>query len=323
MARFAAKRGGGAALEYLGPRLPCETVFQRTSLQPATCRRQRRSAIARLRRAQGLLLDLDGCLVLRENSEGAAGRPLPGATALLAELRAQDLPFVCCTNASGQPPELYAATMRAAGLPIRDHELITPATVAADHLRRTAPDATVMVLGGEGVTRPLASAGIAVVSPTDPGTRADAVLVGPISELTGRAIQVAADAIRGGADFMVTSYVPLIAKQAGHVASVSAAVAAGLAHVTGATPTVLGKPSTLVMEAVCSRLTLAAGDIVVVGDDPGLEVELGRRSGSLTVLVLTGIATADDLPGLPASQQPQLVLSDLVELVELLRPRAR
>jgi ribonucleotide monophosphatase NagD (HAD superfamily) len=98
---------------------------------------------------------------------------------------------------------------------------------------------------------------------------------------------------------LVTSYVPLIPKRSGSVASVSAAIAAGLAHVTGVTPVVMGKPSPLVMRLVRARLGLQPSEIVVVGDDPALEIELGRRSGALTVLVLSGITGAGDVPDLP------------------------
>jgi 4-nitrophenyl phosphatase len=117
--------------------------------------------------------------------------------------------------------------------------------------------------------------------------------------------------------------VPLIAKQSGHVASVSAAISAGLAHVTGVDPTVLGKPSRLVMDAVAARTGLAPHEVVVVGDDPALEVELGFRCGSTTVLVLSGIARADDLPRLPLERQPDFVLEGVHELLALLRRHAR
>jgi HAD superfamily hydrolase (TIGR01450 family) len=274
--------------------------------------------LERLAEAGGFMLDLDGCLVLRNGSDETGGRTLPGAAELIEELRARKLPFVCCTNAAGQAPAGYAAAMRALGLPIEDRELITPAVVAAEHLSRKYPRSTVMVLGGEGVTLPLTSSGIAVVGP-EAGARADVVLVGPTSELTGRAIQGAADAIRGGAAFLVTSYVPLIAKQSGSVASVSAAIGAGLAHVSGASPSVLGKPSPIVMDAVCARLGVAASEVVVVGDDPALEIELGRRVGAVTVLVLSGIAGPGDVQSLPQERRPDYVFSGVEELLELLR----
>jgi ribonucleotide monophosphatase NagD (HAD superfamily) len=120
-----------------------------------------------------------------------------GAAALISELKRRDAGFLCRTNASGRPPEAYAANLRSLGLPIEPRELLTPAVVAAEHLARTRPKATVMVLGGDGVTLPLTRVGLAVVPP-EAGTRADALLVGPSRDLSGRALQVAADAIAVG-----------------------------------------------------------------------------------------------------------------------------
>jgi ribonucleotide monophosphatase NagD (HAD superfamily) len=104
---------------------------------------------------------------------------------------------------------------------------------------------------------------------------------------------------------------------------VSAAIAAGLAHVSGVTPTVLGKPSPIVMDIVCARLGLQASEVAVVGDDPALEIELGRRVGSVTVLVLSGIAGPDDVAKLPHQHRPDYVLGGVEELLECLRRPGR
>jgi hypothetical protein len=56
--------------------------------------------------------------------------------------------------------------------------------------------------------------------------------------------------------------------------------------------------------------------------DPALEIELGRRSGSLTVLVLTGITSACDVERLPADQRPDAVVSGVEELCAQLKPPA-
>jgi 4-nitrophenyl phosphatase len=135
----------------------------------------------------------------------------------------------------------------------------------------------------------------------------------------GDRLQAAAAAVWCGAEFLVTSYVPAIAGQPGPIASFSAAVAAGLAHVTGAAPAVMGKPSQLVLDCVRSRLCDAVADIVVVRDDPALDIALGRPAGVPTVLVLTGVARADSLRSLPRSDRPDVVVGDLGELLSPLR----
>jgi ribonucleotide monophosphatase NagD (HAD superfamily) len=66
-------------------------------------------------------------------------------------------------------------------------------------------------------------------------------------------------------------------------------------------------------------MRLAPGEIVIVGDDPALEIELGRGSGSPTVLTLTGITDASAVGRLPPEQRPDVVVRDAGELRDLLR----
>jgi HAD superfamily hydrolase (TIGR01450 family) len=268
--------------------------------------------------ARAYVFDLDGCLVLGERPGGEHGVAVPGARELLDELRRRGTPFVCCTNASGSPPEAYAADLRRLGLPVEDDAVVTPAVIAAAHLARDRPGATVMALGGDGVLEPLRRAGVATVAPAL-GARADVVLVGAPRTLTAVALQSAAGAIWSGAELLVTSFVPAIPSRGGPRASVSAAVAAGLAHVTGAEPRVVGKPSPLAAEHLAARLGGRPDEVVVVGDDPALDIALGRRMGATTMLVLSGMATPETAARLPPEERPDAVLAGAAELFELLR----
>ena len=130
-----------------------------------------------------MVFDVDGCLALGATPGGQGGVALPGAVELLTELQRRGVRIACCTNGAGRPPEVYAAGLRAVGLPVEDAEVITPPVVAAEHI---AAGATVLVLGGEGVLAPLQRAGLDIV---EPGARADVVLVGPMAQVEAAQIQ--------------------------------------------------------------------------------------------------------------------------------------
>jgi glycerol-1-phosphatase len=149
-----------------------------------------------------------------------------------------------------------------------------------------------------------------------PGTEAAVVLVVGGREVSTDQLQAAAAAVWRGAELLVTSYVPAIAGQHGRIASFSAAVAAGLAHVTGSAPAVMGKPSQLVLACVRSRL---ATRLPTSSSSARSTSPLGRSAGVPTVLVLTGVARADSLGSLPRSDRPDVVVGDLGELLSLLR----
>jgi HAD superfamily hydrolase (TIGR01450 family) len=280
--------------------------------------RDGQATLADLLRARHFIFDVDGCLALGASPGGQGGGPLPGAPELLTTLKERGARFVCCTNGSGRPPEAYAAGLRAHGLPVADEQFLTPPVMAAERLARERTGARVMVLGGDGVIEPLRRAGIATVA-ADGDAHADIVLVGPVARLEAAHVKAAARAIWAGAEFLVTSYVPTIPVRDGRSASVSAAVAAGLAHVTGATPEVVGKPAPAVAKVARTRMGATPDDpLVVVGDDPALDIALGRAVGAGTVLVLSGTAGATDVPALPPSQRPDAVVAGVSDLLAAL-----
>ena len=55
--------------------------------------------------------------------------------------------------------------------------------------------------------------------------------------------------------------------------------------------------------------------LLVVGDDPALDIALGRAVGAGTVLVLSGIAAGAE------EQRPDAIVSGLDELLAALAPR--
>jgi NagD protein len=268
--------------------------------------------------ARHFIFDVDGCLALGATPGGQGGSAVPGAAELLRQLKRRGAGIVCATNGSGRTPEAYAAGLRDHGLPVDDGDILTPPAVAAEHRARGRPGATVMALGPAGVVAPLERAGIAVVA-AESGARADVVLAGPVGLLEADAFQAAAQALWAGAELLVTSYVPAIPVRGGRVASMSAAIGAALAHVTGVDPTVVGKPSPLVAEAAAARLGCRVDELVVVGDDPALEVALGRAVGAATVLVLSGIVSEGDVAALPELHRPDVVVRDVGDLLAALR----
>jgi NagD protein len=289
-----------------------------TAPKKASTDRGGRATLAKLLQARHFVFDVDGCLALGASPGGQGGGALPGAPQLLTALKERGARFVCATNGSGRPPEAYAAGLRAHGLPIDDEEMLTPPVVAAERLARERIGARVMVLGGDGVIEPLRRAGISTVA-AEGGAPADVVLVGPVARLEPEHFQAAARAIWAGARFLVTSYVPTIPVRDGRLASMSAAVAAGLAHVTGATPEVVGKPAPAVVEVARARMGAAGDDpLVVVGDDPALDIALGRAVGAGTVLVLSGTVGAADVAALPPAQRPDAVVAGVSDLLAAL-----
>ena len=85
-----------------------------------------------------------------------------------------------------------------------------------------------------------------------------------------------------------------------------------LTAMTGKRARVLGKPSRVALDAALGVMGLprkAASQIVVVGDDPALEMRMANNAGALAVGMATGLLR--DPAGLPPRDQPAVLLQSL------------
>jgi 4-nitrophenyl phosphatase len=270
-----------------------------------------------IERTRAALLDLDGCLILADSPLVNHARPLAGAGQLLDWLRAAELPFLVFTNGSGLPPAGHVERMGAIGLRVQTDEFLTPAVVAAEYVSRTYGSGPVLAFGGAGVTEPLYAQDVELVG-LDQHQRAAAVLIGWDTEFGVAKLDAACRAVWNGAELLVTSDSRWLASENGRHVGVAGAISAGIRHVTGVEAKVLGKPSELAMKAVLDRLRVAPADLLVVGDDPELEIRMGRQAGTMTALVLTGIADEADAAGLNGELRPDIVVRDVPELLTLM-----
>lgn len=278
----------------------------------------RRREVSGIERARAALLDLDGCLILADSPLVNHARPLAGASELLDWLRSAELPFLVFTNGSGLPPAGHVERMEAIGLQLQSSEFLTPAVVAAEYVSRTYGSGPVLAFGGPGVTEPLRAHDVEIVGLDQPD-RAAAVLIGWDTGFGVEKLEAACRAVWSGAELLVTSDSRWLASENGRHVGLAGAISAGIKHVTGVEATLLGKPSKLAMTAVLDRLRVPPGELLVVGDDPELEIRMGHEAGATTALVLTGIAGDGDAVGLNGDLRPDVTVRDIPELLSLMK----
>lgn len=278
-----------------------------------------RTMTERLAGVRAVMLDVDGTLVAPVGPGGAGGDLMPRADEVIRTLRERGIRVLVYTNGTTHPPEHYAHELRKHGLPIDDDDLVTPALVAATYLERHHPGARVLVLGGQGAREPLLRSGIKVVGPD--ADEIDVVLVAHDVDITGRKIEAACHAIWAGAPFLATSMARYYFRKGARGVSLSGAVGAGVAHITETTPTVIGKPSAVSMEAITVRTGVDVPEILVVGDDVDVEIVMGRVAGAPTALVLsgtTGQKPREEIDRLEGDRRPDLVIPHVGHLFSVL-----
>jgi HAD superfamily hydrolase (TIGR01450 family) len=271
--------------------------------------------LRRLAAVEGVVFDVDGCLVLSDGPGGADGRALPGAIEAIVAVRRSGRRLVAFTNASNHTPAGVAAALRATGLPLTAEDVLTPAVVAAEVIRERYGDRPVLAFGGPGLIDVLAGAGVNLAPHGQPA----AVIVGWDTRFGQEQLQRAAEAVWAGADLFVTSDAGRFASRRGPLAGVAGFISCGLSHVTGRRYEVLGKPSAAAMGVAARRLGVVPDRILVVGDDLTLEARMARDAGALAVLITTGLHGEPDVAAAPPADRPDLVLPGLPQLLDLWR----
>jgi 4-nitrophenyl phosphatase len=277
-------------------------------------------ALERLRKARGFVFDLDGTLVLGDrNNQGLV--PLPGALELTRWVAGRGLPFAVLTNGTTKTPQQLAAALRSIGFVLPDAAVLTPASSAAAVFVRRGYR-RVLILGGDGVAAPLRAAGLDVALPDGRPPPVDAVLAGWFPEFTLPALEAACHAVWAGARLYSCSRSLFFATADGRAIGTSRAICGMIGNLTGARPQLVGKPSRAALSTAARRLGVPASALVVVGDDPELEVPMAHKGRALAVAVSSGLGSADSYRHLPPHRQPHLHLSGADELLSICRAGA-
>lgn len=272
---------------------------------------------ARVRDAAGYIFDMDGTIALGDSKSGGH-RALRHAIAVLEGLMASGKPYVVFTNGTAKPPAAYANSLRNAGFPVDDRQMLTPSSSAAIWLGK-AGLSKVRVLGNAGCAAPLVDAGLEVVGPSEEAEGVQAVYTGWFREFDFNALEAACHSLWNGARLVTASNVPFFATENGRAIGASFPINAMLTAMTRKRPRILGKPSKVAFDTAMSIMGLprsAAPLVVVVGDDPALEMRMANAAGAWSIGLATGVMARE--VELPEKDRPTVLLNDLAPLLDAL-----
>jgi 4-nitrophenyl phosphatase len=264
--------------------------------------------------------DLDGVLY-------RGSRPVPGAREALEYLDRRGLQVRFVTNNSTMHRSEVARKLSDMGLPAETGQVVGSAWAAARYVAgRLAAGEAVLYVGEEGLGRELREAGL----PAEhvPGTLEElhayearttpvpgAVAVGLDRSFTYWGLAAAQHAVLSGALFVATNADVTIPTEHG-VLPGGGSVVAAVAACTSVEPVVVGKPGLAMAEVLAEASGVPSGETLFVGDRIETDIAFGLGAGMVTALVLTGVATREDLAA--AEVTPHFVLDDLFGLPESL-----
>ncbi|WP_329788007.1 HAD-IIA family hydrolase [Lentzea sp. DG1S-22] len=246
------------------------------------------------------LMDMDGVLVHEEHL-------IPGADEFVAELRASETPFLVLTNNSIYTPRDLRARLQRTGLDIPEQSIWTSALATARFLDSQRPNGSAFVIGEAGLTTALHEIGY-VLTDRDP----DYVVLGETRTYSFTAITKAIRLVEEGAKFIATNPDATGPSREGSLPA-TGAVAALIERATGREPYYVGKPNPLMMRSALRALGSHSEQALMIGDRMDTDVRSGLEAGLSTILVLSGVFSAETAEMYP--YRPTRVLKSIAELV--------
>lgn len=252
----------------------------------------------------GFLIDLDGTLY-------RGHEPIPGAAAFLQWLHKEQLPYLLVTNNSSRTPEQVAEHLHALGIDVPAAAVYTSSQAAVQYLTEQRAGHRVHMIGEDGLRIALDAAGFAVG-----GTTPDYVVQGIDRSFTYGKLTEAVRHLKHGATYVLTNPDRMLPSDGGLMPG-AGSLAAAITAASGVEPVVIGKPSPIIMAYAIERLGLPAADVWVIGDNVHTDIRGGAMAGCRTALVLTGVATPDNVHEQLASAglTPDLVCTDLPQFI--------
>lgn len=252
-------------------------------------------------------MDMDGVLVREEAA-------VPGAQEFLATLRAHEIPFLVLTNNSIYTPRDLAARLRRSGLEVPEEAIWTSALATARFLDDQRPGGSAFVVGESGLTTALHGIGYTL---TDRAP--EYVVLGETRTYSFERIARAVQLISQGARFIATNPDNVGPTPDGPLPA-TGSVAALISHATGVDPYFVGKPNPLMMRSALNALDAHSEHTAMIGDRLDTDVVAGLEAGLETILVLTGVATREDVERYP--YRPSRILDSVADLVAEIGPLA-
>ncbi|WP_253737544.1 HAD-IIA family hydrolase [Halohasta salina] len=233
---------------------------------------------------ESAIIDLDGTVYRSQTV-------IPGAREGIELLRDAGVDIVFVTNSSTKTRETCQERLASLGIEASVDDILTSASVTATYVSREYPTATVSTIGSTALDQEFAHTDTKLTA--DPA-EADVLVVGKDRSFDFQTLTHGLRAIESGATFIGTNEDRKVPTDTGTIPGCGALLAA-IGYAADRDPDqICGKPHDPMIEVSLDRLGTDPADCMVIGDNPETDIEMGRRAGLTTVLVLTGLVDRTD-----------------------------
>ena len=253
------------------------------------------------------LFDMDGTLYLGDRLFGFAPE-------LLETIRKSGRRYMFLTNNSSKSVKDYVAKLARLGISSVEDDFFTSSQATAVYLDRYHKGKTLYVCGTESLKAELRKAGYTVSEELE---NIEVVVMGFDTELTFKKLDDVSRLLTcRDLPYLATNPDLVCPTEYGSVPDCGS-MCMMIKNATGKTPTVIGKPSPMMIELAAQKAGVDKSRVAVVGDRIYTDIKSGLNAGVHTMLVMSGETDERILAGSP--DKPELVLGDASEILEALK----
>ena len=264
--------------------------------------------LQKLKKIKCFLFDMDGTINLGMEL-------IPGMEGFFDKLKGAGRSYYLVTNNSSKNHTHYVRKMNAMGVRVTEKEVLISSDALVNQLRHSNPAASLFVLGTPELKEVIKKAGFTLASGLEEPV--DYVIVGFDQTLTYETLTIACRLIDRGVPYVATHPDVRCPIEGGEYIPDTGAFLACIKTATGKDPEyITGKPYGYMVDAVMERTGLKKEEIAMVGDRLMTDIRFGTDNGILSILVLTGEATLDDVAN--GDVKPDIILPHAKEILNYL-----
>lgn len=267
-----------------------------------------KSIAQRIVKTKLFLFDLDGTLYIGDKLFDFTPR-------LLRAIRQSGRKYLFITNNSSKSVSAYVDKMRRLGIGACAEDFMTSSQAAAYYLSENYRGKRLFVCGTESLKRELRDSGFEI---TDDIDKVECIVMGFDTELTFEKLEKVSK-------MLCTRSLPYIATNPDYVCPTEfgsvpdcGSICDMIYNATGKRPTVIGKPSPLMIELAMKKAGVLPSETAVIGDRVYTDVKSGKNAGVLGILVLSGETNPEMLKMLDESERPDIVLDSAGEMIRVI-----
>jgi 4-nitrophenyl phosphatase len=237
-----------------------------------------------MKKYKGYLIDLDGTMY-------KGTERIEAASDFVKKLKEKGIPYLFVTNNSSRTPKQVAEKLKGFDIPAEEEQVFTTSQATANYIYGRKQDASVYVIGEEGIRTALEEKGFRFA-----GEDADFVVVGIDRSINYEKLTIGCLAVRNGAVFISTNADIALPTERGLVPG-NGSLTSVITVSTQTQPIFIGKPEAVIMEQALKVLGVPKEETIMVGDYYDTDILAGINAGMDTLLVHTGVTTKELLKG--------------------------